>query len=134
MLWVASQLEGRGGIGRVVAGGALSLAARGLEVHVAGPRADGDLAPFGDLPLHVLPRRGAKLAALVDLLPLAPDAAKKVRAYFTHLREVSTKLREIAEQERRGEALTSAQLDFMNHMVSIDGRHGGLPNLQGIVA
>lgn len=70
MLWVASQLEGRGGIGRVVAGGALSLAARGLEVHVAGPRADGDLAPFGDLPLHVLPRRGAKLAALIDLLPL----------------------------------------------------------------
>ncbi|MBK7398415.1 MAG: DUF3160 domain-containing protein [Myxococcales bacterium] len=70
-------------------------------------------------------RLGDKGVGLVDLLPLAPDAAKKVRAYFTHLREVSTKLREIAEQERRGEALTSAQLDFMNHMVSIDGRHGG---------
>lgn len=70
VLQVASQLEGRGGIGRVVAGAARALAARGLDVHVAGPRADADLSAFGDLPLHVLPQHGLKLAALADLLPL----------------------------------------------------------------
>lgn len=70
MLQVASQLEGRGGIGRVVARGSLALAARGLDVHVAGPRTGDDLAAFGDLPLHVLPVRRAKLLALRDLVPL----------------------------------------------------------------
>ena len=70
VLQVASQLEGRGGIGRVVAGGARALAARGLDVHVAGPRADADLTAFGDLPLHVLPQRGLKASQLVDLVPL----------------------------------------------------------------
>lgn len=70
VLQVVSQLEGRGGIGRVIAGGGRALAARGFDVHVAGPRADADLSAFGALPLHPLPRRGMKLAALVDLLPL----------------------------------------------------------------
>lgn len=70
-------------------------------------------------------RLGEKGIGVVDALPLAPERATRVRAYFTHLRDTATQLREIAERERRGEPLTSTQLDFMNHMVSIDGRHGG---------
>lgn len=80
VLQVASQLEGRGGIGRVVARGARGLAARGLDVHVAGPRADDDLSAFGDLPLHVLPMRRAKLLALRDLVPLV----RRLRPQVVH--------------------------------------------------
>lgn len=80
VLLVASQLEGRGGIGRVIAGGGRALARRGVDVHVAGPRADADLSAFGDLPLHVLPRRGVKLASLFDLLPLV----RRLRPQVVH--------------------------------------------------
>jgi glycosyltransferase involved in cell wall biosynthesis len=81
VLQVASQLEGRGGIGRVVAGGSRALAARGIAVHVAGPRADDDdLAAFGDLPLHILPKRRTKILALVDLVPLV----RRLRPQVVH--------------------------------------------------
>jgi len=70
ILWVASRLEGRGGIGRVIAEGARALAARGHEIHVAGPLASEDRTPFGDLPLHAWPRRAGKLARLLGLVPL----------------------------------------------------------------
>lgn len=77
ILWVASRLEGRGGIGRVVAAGARALAERGHDVHVAGPVASADLTPFGDVPLHRTPSRRVRLAQAFDLLPplasLRPD-------------------------------------------------------------
>lgn len=92
MLQVASQLEGRGGIGRVVAGGARALAARGLDVHVAGPRADDDLSAFGPLPLHVLPQRPARIAALLDLLPLV----RRLRPQVVHFHSAMPHGEEIA--------------------------------------
>jgi hypothetical protein len=48
-----------------------------------------------------------------------------VRLYFTRLGEVATNLRAIAEAERRHERLTSDQMDFLNRMVSLEGRSAG---------
>jgi len=70
ILWIASRLEGRGGIGRVVAAGARALADRGHDVRVAGPIASADTTPFGDVSLHRLPARRSRLAHAFDLLPL----------------------------------------------------------------
>jgi glycosyltransferase involved in cell wall biosynthesis len=82
ILWVASQLEGRGGIGRVVAEGARALAERGHAVHVAGPlRSGADLAPFAGLSLDAWPPRRAKLARLLDLVPLV----RRLRPDVVHL-------------------------------------------------
>lgn len=80
VLQIVSRLEGRGGIGHVVAGGARALAARGLDVHVAGPRAGEDLSMFGDVPLHVLAQRGTRLATLLDLVPLV----RRLRPQVVH--------------------------------------------------
>jgi glycosyltransferase involved in cell wall biosynthesis len=78
VLFVAAELEARGGVGRVVSGGARALAARGHDVHVAGPAAEGDgAAGFAGVAVHAWRRRAQKLAQLADLLPLlrrfAPD-------------------------------------------------------------
>jgi glycosyltransferase involved in cell wall biosynthesis len=70
ILWVASELEARGGIGRVIAQGARALAARGHAVHVAGP-AGGTVAGFDGVETHAWPERRLKLARLADLWPLA---------------------------------------------------------------
>jgi hypothetical protein len=66
--------------------------------------------------------RGRTLAAT---LPFSGADGARVIAYFERVSSIATRLSEIATRERRGESLTSDQLDFMNHMVSIDGRHAG---------
>jgi glycosyltransferase involved in cell wall biosynthesis len=78
ILWVASHLEGRGGIGHVVASGARALAARGHEVHVAGPASAGDRAAFEGLAAHAWPRHGPRIARLPALLALARRLAPDV--------------------------------------------------------
>jgi glycosyltransferase involved in cell wall biosynthesis len=77
ILWVASKLEFRGGIGNVVARGARALAARGHDVHVAGPAPDGDPGALAGVTAHPWRKRRFKVAQLADLAPLlraiAPD-------------------------------------------------------------
>lgn len=77
ILWVASKLEFRGGIGNVVARGARALAARGHDVHVAGPAPDGDPGALDGVTAHPWQKRQFKVAQLADLVPLirslAPD-------------------------------------------------------------
>jgi hypothetical protein len=58
-------------------------------------------------------------------LPLNDATRARVTKYFEQLRDVSTKLEAIAVRERKNERLTGDQLDWMNHMVSIDGKHAG---------
>jgi glycosyltransferase involved in cell wall biosynthesis len=70
ILWVASRLEGRGGIGRVLVAGTRALVERGHDVHLAGPLASDEVERFGELPMTFFPRRGARIAQLVDLFPL----------------------------------------------------------------
>jgi glycosyltransferase involved in cell wall biosynthesis len=70
LLLVASELGWEGGIGRVVAGAARTLAARGHEVHVAGPAPFGDPGPIPGAVVHPWPRRRLVAAQLLDLLPL----------------------------------------------------------------
>ena len=70
ILWVASKLEWRGGIGNVVARGARALAALGHEVHAAGPAPDGDPGPLDGVAAHPWRKRNFKVAQLADLAPL----------------------------------------------------------------
>ncbi len=67
ILWVASKLAWHGGIGNVVARGARALAARGHEVHVAGPTPDGDPGPLAGVAVHAWRKRRMKVMQLVDL-------------------------------------------------------------------
>jgi hypothetical protein len=46
-------------------------------------------------------------------------------AYFDRFAEVARRLRAMAEMERRNEPLVDDDLDYLDHMVSIDGRHAG---------
>jgi glycosyltransferase involved in cell wall biosynthesis len=78
ILWVASQLEGHGGIGRVVARGTRALAERGHEVHVAGPATHADLAPFTRVVAHPWPERFPRLLRALHFLPLARRLAPDV--------------------------------------------------------
>jgi len=66
--------------------------------------------------------KGRVLAAT---LPFQGGQGARVLAYFERVGAIATRLADMAARERRNEPLTSEQLDFMNHMVSIDGKHAG---------
>jgi glycosyltransferase involved in cell wall biosynthesis len=66
-------------MGRVAWGAAAALAARGHEVHLAGPAADEPLDPVPDLALHPWPG-SAKLLRLVPLLRLR----RRIRPHIVH--------------------------------------------------
>lgn len=70
ILWVASKLAWDGGIGNVVARGTRALAARGHQVHVAGPTPEGDPGPLAGVAVHTWRKRRMKVMQLADLLPL----------------------------------------------------------------
>lgn len=61
------------------------------------------------------------LAALTLESPVKRRAAK----YFERFGAVASRLRAMAEKERRNEPLDGDDLDYLNRMVSIDGRHAG---------
>jgi hypothetical protein len=68
----------------------------------------------------------AALAALPVIHPPAPRLA----AYFESMRQTMARLRHIAERERANRPLEPADLDFLNHMVSLDGRTVGCRTVQ----
>jgi hypothetical protein len=49
----------------------------------------------------------------------------RAKSYFATMAKTMARLRAIAERERANQPLTDDDLDFINHMVSIDGRNGG---------
>ncbi|WP_394834549.1 DUF3160 domain-containing protein [Pendulispora rubella] len=71
--------------------------------------------------LEELARRGG---ATMDALLLAADA-RGLQGYFQHAASVAGRLRAMAEKERRNEPLDKDDIDYLNHMVSIDGSHVG---------
>jgi hypothetical protein len=50
---------------------------------------------------------------------------KQMVAYFDQMTGTMERLKVIAERERANEPIAPKDLDFINRMVSIDGRHGG---------
>jgi hypothetical protein len=74
------------------------------------------------LAMQKLAERGRTIAAT---LPFQGAKGARAIAYFERMGEIAGTLATIAARERRGEALTGDELDFMNHMVSIDGKHAG---------
>jgi len=80
ILWVASKLSFRGGVGRVLAGAPPALAARGHVVHLAGPAPEGEPDPLPGVALHPWPVRRLKLANLGLLLGLQ----RELRADVIH--------------------------------------------------
>lgn len=55
---------------------------------------------------------------------LAMESSRQARivGYFTRMATTMGRLREIAERERANTPMTAADLDFINHMVSLDAR------------
>jgi hypothetical protein len=63
----------------------------------------------------------ATVAALAAVHPPDPQLAP----YFESMRQTMARLGHIAERERANQPLEPADLDFLNHMVSIDGKTVG---------
>lgn len=80
ILWVVSKLTWQGGVGRVIAGATKELAARGHEVHVAGPAPDGAPEPIPHVHVHPWPKRRAKIAQLPDWV----RTQRSIRAQVIH--------------------------------------------------
>jgi hypothetical protein len=68
--------------------------------------------------LEGMARKAREAFTAVD--PSTPGAR-----YFDRVAVVAARLRAMAEKERRNEPLSSDDLDYLDHMVSIDGRHAG---------
>jgi hypothetical protein len=68
--------------------------------------------------------KGKTLLAGLDFDTHAAGKAR-IEAYFNKLGEVAATLREIAELERQKQPLRAEHLDFINHAVSVDGKHAG---------
>lgn len=66
-----------------------------------------------------------KARITVEQLPFGGAPRARIASYLARYREISARLRAMAERERRDEPLTAEDLDFVNHMVSVDGRHAG---------
>jgi hypothetical protein len=63
--------------------------------------------------------------ATIDTLGTAGWSSKRTAEYFDHMAATMEKLGAIAERQRENEPLRSSDLDFINKMVSINGRDGG---------
>lgn len=74
--------------------------------------------------IEKLASKGRGLLAGLDFGAHAGDKTR-IEAYFKNLGEVAATLREIAELERQKQPLTDEHLDFINHAVSVDGKHAG---------
>jgi hypothetical protein len=72
-------------------------------------------------------RLSARGAALLAGLEFGAHEGEKRRilAYFGKLGATAGRLRQIAEREREDRPIDAAQLDFINHAVSVDGRSAG---------
>lgn len=87
VLWVASELESRwaGGIGRLVAGHTTALAARGLDVHLAGRARGGAPGALPGVTLHPWPDSRTKVLQLPHLLRTQARVRADVVHFFSSL-------------------------------------------------
>jgi hypothetical protein len=60
----------------------------------------------------------------LDAFATSPST-KRMVDYFTQMTGTMARLEAIAERQRASEPLRTSDLDFINRMVSLDGRHGG---------
>ncbi|WP_394845004.1 DUF3160 domain-containing protein [Pendulispora brunnea] len=72
--------------------------------------------------LEELARKGG---AAMETLPLVLGDRAPLQEYFQHVAGVAGRLREMAEKERRNEPLDKRDVEYLNYMVSIDGKHAG---------
>jgi hypothetical protein len=63
--------------------------------------------------------------AAITSLPFVTAKHDHAKKYLAHVSNVAERLRAMAERERRNEPLTDDDLSYLNHMVSVDGRHAG---------
>jgi hypothetical protein len=63
--------------------------------------------------------------AMVAALPPEPPPAPDLVPFFDAMAATMAQLRHIAERERANQPLEPADLDFLNHMVSLDGKSAG---------
>ncbi len=72
-----------------------------------------------------LEQMASSARATIEKLPLGGAHRTRIATFLSRYAEVAARLRAMAERERRDEPLDADDLDFLNHMVSIDGRHAG---------
>jgi hypothetical protein len=65
--------------------------------------------------------KGREVASLPALASMGPRLVK----YFDGMKRTMARLQAMALHEQRDEPMTGDDLDFLNHMVSVDGRNGG---------
>jgi hypothetical protein len=63
--------------------------------------------------------------AMIAALPSQPPPAPDLAPFFDTMRATMARLRHIAERERANQPLEPADLVFLNHMVSLDGKTVG---------
>jgi hypothetical protein len=88
------------------------------------------LCEYPDAYVDPYPEFYARMAMLADrgkaiLAGVGGKRVTRMLAYFDHLKVTMERLKGIAERERANEPIAPKDLDFINLMVSIDGRHGG---------
>jgi hypothetical protein len=74
--------------------------------------------------LEQLAQRGTKLVGNLDFGE-KEQMKQPILRYFKTLHSTATQLRAIAELERDDRPLRKSDIDFVNHAVSLDGRHAG---------
>lgn len=72
----------------------------------------------------------ARGKAAVLALALEEPGGRQLAAYFDAMSATMARLRQIAERERANQPLDADDLDFLNHMVSFDGKQVGCTTVQ----
>lgn len=67
----------------------------------------------------------ATTSATIDALPYQTSRKAAMLTWLTQMRATMTRLGKMAERERANQPLEGADLDFINHMVSLTGRSAG---------
>jgi hypothetical protein len=85
---------------------------------------DGYVDPYPEFyaGLEELAKKGGAQVAALDF---DGGVQRGIAGYFAKLGEVAGRLREIARREQRGEPPNGRDLDFINHLVSAQGRSAG---------
>ncbi len=63
--------------------------------------------------------------AIVASAPALGALSAHLSSYFGEMKQTMTRLHAMALREQRDQPMTDQDLDFLNHMVSIDGKSGG---------
>ncbi len=101
----------------------LLYAKQSFTVEISCEYPDAYVEPYPEF-YKAMGRLATRGKSVLDTLGKSPRL-ERTAAYFDQMTATMNKLGEIAERQRASEPLRSKDLDFINRMVSINGRNGG---------